>query len=350
LPGLKVGKIDRSFFSRFIYPNLGASNPNVIVGPRYGVDNAVLRVSPDTVMVVTTDPLSIIPSLGMRDSARITSHLLASDVATSGFRPQFAVLDFNLPPQIDEEEFKSYWIHLHRELKKLGVAIVGGHTGVYEGCGFTVVGGGCMMALGPSDKYLVSKMASPGDLLLMTKSAAVAATGILARSFPQKTTLEFGRQFLTSAQEFLARFSIVEDALEAAAVGVREEGVKAMHDVTEGGVLGGIREMAVASNVGVSVDTGAIPISPETQQLCRLFKIDPLHTLGEGALLIAVEPTVAEKVISRLRSRDILCTAIGRFTPKNQGMVDSKSECKLAACGSDPYWKAYWQAVKNGWK
>lgn len=345
-----MGKIDRSFFSRFIYPNLGASNPNVLVGPRYGVDNAVLRVSPDTIMVVTTDPLSIIPSLGMRDSAWITSHLLASDVATSGFRPQFAVLDFNLPPQMEEKEFKSYWIHLHKELEKLGVAIVGGHTGAYEGCGFTVVGGGCMMALGPSDKYLVSSMASPGDLLLMTKSAAIAATGILARSFPEKIDLEFGHQFVTSAQEYLKSFSTVEDALEAAAVGVREEGVKAMHDITEGGVLGGVWEMAAASNVGVSVDVGAIPISPETRELCRLFKIDPLYTLGEGALLIAVEPRIADEVISKLQSRNIHCTSIGRFTPKNQGMVESKSKRKLAPLTSDPYWKAYWQAVKHGWK
>jgi len=345
-----MGKVDREFFSRIIYPHLGAPNSNIIIGPMYGVDNAVLRVSPDQVLVVTSDPLSIIPSLGMKDSAWMTAHLLASDLATSGFRPQFAVLDFNLPPQMQKKQFKFYWGHLHRELKKLGVAIIGGHTGAYEGCGFTVVGGGCMMAVGPADKYLVSSMASPGDLLLMTKSAAIAATGILARSFPRKVAGEFGHQLLASAQKLIMSSSAVKDALEAAAVGVREGGVKAMHDVTEGGIIGGIHEMVTASNTGARVDFESIPILPETREICRLFGLDPLYTLGEGALLIAVDPEASEKVVSKLESKGIPCTQIGRFTSKNEGLVESKSRRKVAPRRYDPYWKAYWQAVKDGWK
>lgn len=62
-----LGKISPEMFTRVIAPHLGAERAEVIAGPRAGHDAAVIRIGAGRVMAVTTDPLSVIPSLGPRD-------------------------------------------------------------------------------------------------------------------------------------------------------------------------------------------------------------------------------------------------------------------------------------------
>jgi hydrogenase expression/formation protein HypE len=64
---------------KVIYPRLGAARREIIVGPRFGVDNAVVRVGGGKVLVATTDPLSFIPGLRPSESAWLSVNLLASD-------------------------------------------------------------------------------------------------------------------------------------------------------------------------------------------------------------------------------------------------------------------------------
>ncbi len=108
-------------------------------------------------LVTTADPLSVIPALGFKDSAYISVHLLASDLATCGFAPQFFMVNLNLPPEMKNEEFEEYWSSVDAECEKLDIAIVGGHTGRYVGSGYTVVGGGVMMAVAPENQYITTR-------------------------------------------------------------------------------------------------------------------------------------------------------------------------------------------------
>src|SRR5437879_12105968 len=85
------------FLRNVIYNNLGAQRSELLVGPTFGVDNAIYRIGPERVLVATTDPLSYLPSLGPRASAWLSVHLLASDLPTCGFSPQFGLLAFTLP-------------------------------------------------------------------------------------------------------------------------------------------------------------------------------------------------------------------------------------------------------------
>ena len=84
-----LGKVDRDFLRRVLLRNLGAKNADILVGPGMGLDNAVLSIGAGRVMVITADPLSMIPSVGMEDSAWLTVHELASDLTTSAVKPQF---------------------------------------------------------------------------------------------------------------------------------------------------------------------------------------------------------------------------------------------------------------------
>ena len=74
----QYGKISKDFFDRVIYPNLGAKNDQVLVGPSSGVDTCVVRTGKKQVLVATTDPISFIPDIGARDSAWESVNLIAS--------------------------------------------------------------------------------------------------------------------------------------------------------------------------------------------------------------------------------------------------------------------------------
>jgi hydrogenase expression/formation protein HypE len=348
----EIGKFSTDLIEKLVFPHLGTKSSSVLVGPGHGRDNAVIKVGDEQVLVATADPLSVIPALGFKNSAYISVHLLASDLATCGFPPQFLMVNLNLPPQMKNEEFEEYWTGIDFECKKLGISIVGGHTGRYVGSDYTVVGGGVMITIAPKQKYLASTMSKPGDLLLMTKGVAIATTAILSRVFPETIEKAFGISFLKKTQGYLDKFSVVEDALTAASVGLRENGVTAMHDVTEGGLLGGLYELAEASRVGLEIELSDVIIEEEAERICDLFDLSPYSSLSEGTLIATVKPEKAREVQSALQAKGIRSAIIGRVTDSKNGRW-VKTEGRKQALekpSSDPYWKAYWRAIQEGWK
>ncbi len=347
-----LGKVDRSCLNRVIYPRLGAARREIIVGPKFGVDNAVVRVGSGKVLVATTDPLSFIPGLRPRESAWLSVNLLASDLTTSGFAPQYGIFDFNLPPEMGNQEFAEYWRAFHTECKKLGLAIIGGHTGRYQGCGYSVIGGGVMYSIGDESRYLTSIMAQNGDDLIITKGAAVETTAVLTRAFPRTIRKVLGTRLFEKAWRYLPKVSTVKDALTAASVGIHRDGVTAMHDATEGGVIAGVMELATASSLGAELDLTSICVSEETREICRFFAINPLTSLSEGTLVIASRPHKTAKVLSKLKSARVRSQVIGRLTSKTQLVYaeTKRGRIRVNYPSFDPYWKAYWKGTTKRWK
>ena len=134
------------------------------------------------------------------------------------------------------------------------MAVVSGHTGRYEGCEYPMIGGATVIGIGPRDRYVTPDMAVPGDVVILTKGAAIEAAGLFAVTFPERVAQRYGEQAAREAEEIFWQMSVVEDALTAVEAGVREDGVTAMHDATECGVLGGLFEVARASGVGMTID------------------------------------------------------------------------------------------------
>jgi len=348
----KLGKIHPEFFEDVIYPKLGAKREEVIHGPKVGLDNGVVQIGADQVLVVTTDPLSYIPELGPRDSAWISVHLIVSDLITSGFAPQYAVLNLNLPPQLSASDFQIYWEALHEEFEKLDTAVIAGHTGRYSGCDFTIIGSGTLMAFGSSGQYLSPELARPGDQLILTKGPLAGTAGLLAKVFPETLETRFDRDFVERAQEHFTSYATIHDAEVALSVGIRDEGVTSMHDVAEGGVYGALYEMALAADCGFSIEQDKIPISCEAQEIATFFGLNPCTTLSEGALLITAIPDKADVVLAALHKADITAARVGELLPKEAGMkmIENSAERPFEAPEEDKYWDVYQQVKSDGWK
>ncbi|MFB6286369.1 MAG: AIR synthase-related protein [Candidatus Bipolaricaulia bacterium] len=347
----RLGKIAATAFEAVIRPHLGAERDEVKVGPATGRDTAIVSLGHGQVMAVTTDPLSFIPGLGPEDSAWTSLHLIVNDLVTSGLEPAYASVDLNLPPEVDDATFDAYWKALHAECERLGIAIVAGHTGRYGESHGTVIGGGTIIGIGADDQYLEPRFAQPGDRLIVTKGAMIATTGLLARAFPETIRTAFGKPFRSTAQDLLGHYSVRADAQAALSVGRRGEGVSALHDATEGGVLGALYELATAAELGARVELERVPIAKETAEIAELFGIDPTVGLSEGSLLVAARPAQAEAVVDALGDDGIPAADVGELTRETAfTLIADGHERPWTPPTDDPYWRAYQKAVERGWR
>ena len=97
--------------------------------------------------------------------------------------------------------------------------------------------------------------------------------------------------------------TVVPEARVAAAFGLRDRGVTSMHDATEGGVLGGLSEVAAAADVGMRVELDAIPVRPEVRAVCDHVGIDPYTSISEGTLIATVVPDRADGFVEASRAK-----------------------------------------------
>lgn len=353
----RPGKLAPEAFARVVAPRLGAARAEVLVGPRAGHDAAVVRLGAGRVMALTTDPLSLIPELGAARSARLACHLIASDLWTTGIPPAYASVGFALPPDFPDEAFADYWQAMSDEWAKLEVAVVTGHTGRYEGCDLSIVGAATLIGVGDEGRYVTPAMAAPGDRVLLTKGCAIETAAVAASLCPQRlgaalAAARLPADALARLRALEARVSVVADCRAAVRTGVRARGVTALHDATEGGVLGGLIELAKACGHDLRVERARIPLAPEVRVACEVLGVDPYTTLAEGALLATAGPSRAGAVLAAFADEGIVAADIGEVMKGSGRVWLAESDGNVLTFDEpvpDPYWEAYGRARREGW-
>lgn len=344
----EIGKISAEVFNELIYPHLGVKKPEILVGPQHGVDAGIVQIG-NKAVAMTSDPVFIVPEYGFKRAAWFAIHILASDVVTSGLAPTYLTIDLNLPMSMTEEELTTVWETIDKECKKMEMAIVCGHTARYDNCHYPMVGGATVLAVGDLDKYVSPKFARIRDKIIITKGPAIEASGIFATMFPKFLTKEFGEEFVQKAQPLFYKMSVVDDAMIAVKTGVRDEGVSAMHDATECGIWGALFEIAQAAEVGIRIEKEKIVIEEGVNDICSLFKIDPYKSISEGTLIITCREKKAESLVEILKKNNIKASIVGELIDSKFGMllIDNGKEKKLEHPRVDPFWKAFYDALKR---
>jgi hydrogenase maturation factor len=206
-----------------------------------------------------------------------------------------------------------------------------------------------MISVGSRDQYLTPAMSAPGDVVIVSKGAAIETTGVFGATFPDQLSRLLGAELARAAADLFWSMSVVRDARAAASVGVRENGVTAMHDATERGIWGGLVEIAEASGTGLIVDQDAVLLPDPVRALCELLTIDPYSASSEGTLLLTCRPHRAADVIRRLAVEGIAATQVGEILPREEGIrvVRAGRTEPLHAPGADPFWPAYRRALEE---
>ncbi len=305
----KTGKIPSDVLVRNVFRYGGRKDPSVIMSSAIGEDAAIVSLGED-VLVLSTDPITSAAS----DVGWLSVHINANDVACRGAKPRWFLCDLLLPEKSNVNTVDSIMRQVDAVAKQIGIAVVGGHTEVTPGLKRPIVVG-YMMGLTQRSKFVTSSGAHPGDHILMTKSAGIEGTAVLAADFAKKIRIKLGGRSLARAKSFRQRISIVDEALLAVDVG----GVRAMHDPTEGGLLQGVWELAEASRVGFLIYESRISILHETKRICSILHVNPLRLMSSGCLLIAADKRKSNSILRRLKRHGIPADIIGIVTPPRRG-------------------------------
>ena len=344
----EIGKVSPQIFNELILPRLGYKSRNVIVGPQHGVDVGIVEIGGKAVSF-TTDPVFIVPQYGWERAAWFAIHIIASDSVTSGLKPKFLSIDLNLPMEMTKRQLEITWTVIHEQCERMGITVITGHTARYENCHYPMVGGATLVGVGEMDEYVTPRFARAVDKIIITKGPAIEASGILATMFPKLLAEKYSSDFARTAEGIFYKMSVVDDAMTAIGVGVRDNGVSAMHDATECGVWGGLYEIAQAAALGVRVEREKIVVEECVPEICQLFDIDPYASISEGTLIIACRSKKAEEVVSRLTARGIAASIVGELTDARKGMklVEGGREKELQHPIVDPFWRAFYDASQK---
>jgi hydrogenase maturation factor len=311
MPDLPVGKINPDILERLLSDFTGRGG-RVVIGAGIGEDATIIDMG-NNFLVAKTDPITHVSSWIGYYAVNIN----ANDIAAMGGKPLWFLATILLPPDSSAEALERIFSQLHESCNAHGIIYCGGHTEVTSSVSRPVVIG---QMLGEVEKDLLKPTsgAKLGDDLVMTKSAAIEATAIIALEKEEELQSHFSKELIANAQGFLLKpgISVLNDARIAAPY----PEVHALHDPTEGGITTGISEIAAASSLGVKIDRGKIFIAKETQLLCERYDVDPLGTFASGALLITVSPNFTEQLLSELRGAGIPATRIGVMEPKEAGL------------------------------
>jgi len=305
---LPHGKVPINILKEVVFKNLGAKREDVVLGPSVGYDGAVIDIGNKS-LIISMDPITG----AMERIGWLAVNINANDIATFGVEPAFFLSCILLPENANRQIVETISAQMDKAAKKLSMAIVGGHCEVTPGLTNPIVVG-CAMGLTEKGNYVTAGGAKLGDKLILTKSAGIEGTAILAADREEQLKKVLKPTMLQNAKKFYDNISVVKDALTAFKTG----GVTAMHDPTEGGVSGGIHEMADASNLGVKIFKEKIHVQPETSKICEFFQIDPLQLISSGALLISAKPEFADKIIGELEQKQIHASIIGEFLEKSR--------------------------------
>lgn len=308
-----IGKLKPNQLMKYVFSRVGIKDPEVIVGPSIGEDAAIVDIGGGKILAIHVDPISgALEYLGW-----LAVHVASNDIAVRGVKPRWLLPVLYLPEDADEHMIDSITSQIDSAAKEIGAMVVGGHSEFTSGLRRPLIS---MTAAGVTlkDKYVRTGGAREGDVILMTKTAGIEGTAILASDFSDVLLSKgISKDLISSGKEYIKNVSVVKEALLLADHGL----ATSMHDPTEGGVLGGLLEISYASGVSIEVYEEAIPVGVETEAFCRALGLDPLRILSSGTLLAAVPKGLYDRAIESLESSGIKATIIGKVLRREDFLV-----------------------------
>jgi hydrogenase maturation factor len=321
---LEAGKLPPGLLSELL-SEFAANDPRVRVGPKVGEDCAVIEMG-NRLLIAKSDPVTFVADrIGW-----YTVQVNANDIACTGGVPRWFLPTILLPPNIDENEIRAIFSDIAMACRELGVSVVGGHTEVSVGIPRPIVAGTMLGELDSSANLISSSGAQDGDSIIVTTGLAIEGTAILAREFAADLRrLGVNDDDIARAADYLGKPGI--SVVSAARALCDSVDVHSMHDVTEGGIITALREVAIGSDVGLVVEAESMPILPESGTICRVLGIDPLGLLGSGALVATLSSSDVPRALRALDATGVSGWEVGQIMEADEGlwMIDRTGDNAL---------------------
>ena len=260
--------------------------------------------------VMSTDPITA----SINDIGRLCIHISCNDIASNGIEPVGILLSVMLPEGTTEEDISAIMEQAADAAEECGVEIVGGHTEITTAVNQPVIVS-TAIGRGKKGESASAEKIEIGDCILMTKSAGIEGTGIIAGDYEEELAAFLSKEEIQQAKALLSKISVVKDGMAAGSIGTH-----GMHDVTEGGILGAVWEMCRIAGVGAELWDEAIPVEEVTKKICAHYDIDYLRLISSGSMIIMASPDKKSAILEKLEAEGVVACEIGRILPVEEGL------------------------------
>jgi len=302
---MEIGKLPNSLLKEIVLDKIKGTRKEILLRPKVGEDCCAVDFG-NNVCVLSSDPITGAEN----EVGRLAVHISCNDVASCGAEPLGLLVTILVPPRATQKELESVMTQICDTANSLNVDIIGGHTEVTSAVNrFVIITTAVGYVL--KDKLVSSSGAQAGDDIIMTKYAGIEGTAIIAHDKEKELSDKIEKDVLEKAKSLVKDISVVKEGVIAG-----QFGVNAMHDITEGGVLGAIWEVTEASEKGAVIYADRIPILDETLKICNIYGIDPLKLISSGCMIITCRN--GKRLVEELEKSYIKATIIGQITEGNK--------------------------------
>ncbi len=335
---MKTGKLDIDLLKGLLGKHT-ILDPRVVIGPKIGEDAAVIDLGEgsDHHCVVTSDPITFTTE----EIGYYGVVVNMNDLATMGATPKWFSATLLFPEESSLESIEKVFKQIHDACQRFKISFVGGHTEVTPGIGKIILSGH-MIGEVKKDRLVTTSGARGGDLLLLVKGVCIEGTSIIARERESELLARgIKPSLIQKAKRFIYEPGI--DVLRAARIACDSASVHSMHDPTEGGLINGMVEVALASEKEIEVNLERVLIYEESRILCQEYGLNPLGVIASGALLLTISPSDLSTLSKAFGEVSIPIQVIGQVKKGSARVLamDGKRSKELKPFSSDEILNIY---------
>ena len=311
---MEIGKFPPELLARLLGAAGAEKDPQIVLGPRVGEDAAVVDFGGDRLLVAKSDPVTFATDRAGWYAAQVC----ANDVACTGAVPRWFLATLLVPQWFTPADAERLFHDVMESCQALGVALIGGHSEVTPGIQRPIVAG-TMLGEVARGGLITTGGAQEGDSVVVTKGVAIEGTALLARECAgELRAAGVAESVIAKSATMLDTpgISVVRDAQIST-----QTPVHSLHDVTEGGLITALHEVASASGLGVGLEEDSVPVLPETAEVCTALGLHPLGLLGSGAMVVTLHSSYTPGLLRALEREGINAWEVGQMLPAEEGRV-----------------------------
>lgn len=230
----------------------------------------------------------------------------------------YAQVSLFVPERLREIKVREMLAETARRAEELQIPILGVTVQVLPWVGMETAS--CVINVLFDNKITMSS-AAPGEDIVMTKWIGLEGTALIAKNDAENLKTRYPSDIVDEAADFLKYLSVMSEAATAIKSGARD-----MQTVREGGIFGGLWELAAKNGVGLVVDLECIPVRQETIEVCEYFDLNPYELMAGGSLLITCQNGGA--LVKALADCGIASAVIGKITQGNDRIIRHADESR----------------------
>ena len=308
-------------------------DPNVLIGFDTADDAGVYKISPELALVQTVDFFTPIVD-DPYTFGQIAAVNALSDVYAMGGRPISSLAMVCFPDKKDLGILGQILAGGLSKMIEAGCTVIGGHSIRDEEIkfGYAVTG-----SVHP-DRILANGGAKAGDVLVLTKALG---TGVISTAIKQGKAEPAWIEAATKSMTTLNKLA----AEAAAELGGDVHGAT---DITGFGLIGHAREVALASNVSLRIDSAKIPLlagavesvragcvpaglkanrefaecvvefGPKVDEITKTLLFDPQTA---GGLLLSISAKASTQFLRAVQNRGGAAIYVGEVLPRTDPLI-----------------------------